>query len=129
MFKIFISSLIAENIILTRFLGMCSFLGTTNKEKNAIGMGLSVSFVMISSTFITYLINKYILIPTNSTYLQTITYILVIACFVQITELVIKKYFKKLSSFGLSLYLSLILTSSCPTISLIIFIGIDSLQR
>ena len=95
MFKIFISSLIAENIILTRFLGMCSFLGTTNKEKNAIGMGLSVSFVMISSTFITYLINKYILIPTNSTYLQTITYILVIACFVQITELVIKNLFLK----------------------------------
>lgn len=110
MFKIFISSLIAENIILTRFLGMCSFLGTTNKEKNAIGMGLSVSFVMISSTFITYLINKYILIPTNSTYLQTITYILVIACFVQITELVIKKYFKKLYK-SLDIYLPLIATN------------------
>ena len=118
MFKIFISSLIAENIILTRFLGMCSFLGTTNKEKNAIGMGLSVSFVMISSTFITYLINKYILIPTNSTYLQTITYILVIACFVQITELVIKKYFKKLYK-SLGIYLPLI-TTNCAVLGVVL---------
>ena len=65
---------------------------------------------LISSTFITYLINKYILIPTNSTYLQTITYILVIACFVQITELVIKKYFKKLYK-SLGIYLPLIATN------------------
>ena len=94
--SIFITALISENIILTKFLGICSFLGTSNKEKNAIGMGLSTTFVIIISTIITYLINKYILIPTNSEYLQTITFILVIACFVQITEIIIKRYFKDL---------------------------------
>ena len=96
LFSIFVTALITENIVLTKFLGICSFLGTSNKEKNAIGMGVSVTFVVLISTIITYLINKFILIPTSSTYLQTITFILVIACFVQITELVIKKYFKDL---------------------------------
>ena len=93
LFTIFMTSLITENDILTKFLGICSFLGSSNKEKNALGMGISVTFVVLISTIITYLINKFILIPTNSTYLQTITFILVIACFVQITELIIKKYF------------------------------------
>ena len=85
LFTIFMTALIAENVVLTKFLGICSFLGTSNKEKNAIGMGISVAFVVMISTILTYLINKSILIPTNSTYLQTITFILVIACFVQIT--------------------------------------------
>lgn len=118
LFSIFTTALIAENVILTKFLGICSFLGTSNKEKNAIGMGISVTFVTLISTILTYLINKYILIPTNSTYLQTITFILVIACFVQITEIIIKKYFKDLYK-SLGIYLPLI-TTNCAVFGIIL---------
>lgn len=118
LFTVFTTALITENVILTKFLGICSFLGTSNKEKNAIGMGLSVTFVVLISTILTYLINKFILIPTNSTYLQTITFILVIACFVQITELIIKKYFKDLYK-SLGIYLPLI-TTNCAVFGIIL---------
>ena len=118
LFTIFMTALIAENVVLTKFLGICSFLGTSNKEKNAIGMGISVAFVVMISTILTYLINKYILIPTNSTYLQTITFILVIACFVQITEIIIKKYFKDLYK-SLGIYLPLI-TTNCAVFGIIL---------
>lgn len=118
LFTIFVSALITENVILTKFLGICSFLGTSNKEKNALGMGISVTFVVLISTIITYLVNKFILIPTSSTYLQTITFILVIACFVQITELLIKKYFKDLYK-SLGIYLPLI-TTNCAVFGIIL---------
>lgn len=118
MFSIFFTSLILENVILTKFLGICSFLGTSNKEKNAVGMGISVTFVVLISTVFTYFINKYILIPTDSTYLQTITFILVIACFVQITELIIKRYFKSLYK-ALGIYLPLI-TTNCAVFGIIL---------
>lgn len=116
--SIFIAALLTENIVLTKFLGICSFLGTSNKEKNAVGMGISVTFVVLISTILTYLINKFILIPTNSTYLQTITFILVISCFVQITELIIKKYFKDLYK-SLGIYLPLI-TTNCAVFGIIL---------
>ena len=115
---IFITTLITENVILTKFLGICSFLGTSNKEKNALGMGISVTFVVLISTILTYLINKFILITTNSAYLQTITFILIIACFVQITELIIKKYFKDLYK-SLGIYLPLI-TTNCAVFGIIL---------
>ena len=118
MFEIFLTALIVENVILTKFLGICSFLGTSNKEKNALGMGISVTVVVLISTILTYLINKYILIPTSSTYLQTITFILVIACFVQIIELIIKKYFKNLYD-SLGIYLPLI-TTNCAVFGIIL---------
>ena len=125
LFSIFTTALIAENVILTKFLGICSFLGTSNKEKNAIGMGISVTFVTLISTILTYLINKYILIPTNSTYLQTITFILVIACFVQITELIVKKYFVSLYK-ALGIYLPLI-TTNCAVFGIILNNNLESL--
>lgn len=117
-FEIFMGALITENVILTKFLGICSFLGTSNKEKNALGMGISVTFVVLISTLLTYLINKFILIPTNSTYLQTITFILVIASFVQITELIIKKYYNNLYK-SLGIYLPLI-TTNCAVFGIIL---------
>lgn len=116
--SVFIMALITENVILTKFLGICSFLGTSNKKDNAIGMGICVTFVVLCSSIFTYLINKYVLIPTNSTYLQTITFILVIACFVQILELIIKRYFKKLhKDFGI--YLPLI-TTNCAVFGIVL---------
>jgi len=118
MSNIFITALIAENVVLTKFLGICSFLGTSNKEKNAIGLGISTTFVVLISTILTYLIDKYILVPTNTTYLETITFILVISSFVQITELIIKRYFKDLYK-SLGIYLPLI-TTNCAVFGIIL---------
>ena len=118
MSSIFITALIAENVILTKFLGICSFLGTSNKEKNAISMGLSTTFVVLFSTLLTYLINKYILIPSNSEYLQTITFILVISSFVQVTELIMKRFFKDIYK-SLGIYLPLI-TTNCAVFGIIL---------
>lgn len=118
MSSIFITALIAENVILTKFLGICSFLGTSNKEKNALSMGICTSIVVLCSTLLTYLINKYVLIPTNSTYLQTITFILVIASFVQINELIMKRYFKDIYK-SLGIYLPLI-TTNCAVFGIIL---------
>jgi electron transport complex protein RnfA len=115
---LFITSILSENIILNKFLGICPFLGTSKKENDAVGMGISVTFVIVISSIITYLINTYILIPTNTTYLQTLTFILVIASFVQITELVIKKYFKPLYK-SLGIYLPLIATN-CAVLGVIL---------
>ena len=66
--SLFIVSIFSGNIVLTKFLGMCSFFGTSNKRKNAIYMGISVTIVTVLSSIITYFVNKYLLIPTNTTY-------------------------------------------------------------
>ena len=91
--SLFIVSLLTENIVLTKFLGMCPFFGTSKAEKNALSMGLSVMIVVVLSSLITFLINKYVLIPTNTVYLRTIVFILVIAAIVQIVEIILKKYY------------------------------------
>ena len=114
--SLFVMSLLTQNIILTRFLGMCPFFGTSNKEKSAIGMGLSVTFVVTIASFITYLLYHYLLVPTNTTYLQTVLFILVIACMVQITEFIVKKYFSSLYKI-LGIYLALI-TTNCAVLGI-----------
>lgn len=108
--QIFITSAFTENIILTKFLGICPLIGTSKKESSAIGMGISVLIVMLISSIITYLIYNYILIPTNTIYLRTLLFILVISSMVQIIKTVIKKYFLKLDElFGI--FLPLIATN------------------
>ena len=87
---IFITSILTGNIILTKFLGICPFIGTSDREKNAIGMGISVSIVVTISSILTYLIYHYILVPTDTTYLKTIIFILIIASMVQVIELLLK---------------------------------------
>ena len=114
---IIISSALISNVVLSRFLGICPFLGVSNKVKNAKGMGLSVMFVVFISTMITFLINKYILessgiFNADLTYLQTIVFILVIATLVQLVEMVLKKYLKSLYN-ALGVYLPLITTNCC----------------
>lgn len=116
--SVFIGALLTENVILTKFLGICSFLGTSNKEKNAVSMGICVTFVTVISTIITNLLYNYVLVPTNSTYLKTMTFILVIACFVQITELIMKKFFKSLYK-SLGIYLPLI-TTNCAVFGIVL---------
>lgn len=108
--SIFITSFLTENIILTKFLGVCPFMGTSDKEKNAIGMGLSVILVVLMSSIVTYLIYNYILVPTDTTYLMTMMFILVISCMVQIMLLIIRRHFKHLYD-SLGIYLPLISTN------------------
>ncbi len=114
--SLFVASILTQNIILTKFLGICPFMGTSSKEKNALGMGIAVSFVVTLSSIITYLINYYILIPSDSGYLKTIVFILTIASLVQIVEIIIKRYSKTLYK-ELGIYLPLI-TTNCAVLGI-----------
>jgi len=111
---IFISGALINNVILSQFLGICSFLGISNKIKSAIGMGLAVIFVITSSSVICYFIYNYILAPLDLSYLNTIVFIAVIACLVQFVEMVIKKYSPALYN-ALGVYLPLI-TTNCAVL-------------
>lgn len=114
--SLFITSILTENIILTKFLGICPFMGTSKKEKTALKMGIAVMFVVVISSIITYLIYHLVLVKTDSTYLKTIMFILVIASLVQLLEMVIKKYNQKLyKAFGI--YLPLI-TTNCAVLGI-----------
>lgn len=114
--SLFISSFLTENIVLTKFLGICPFMGTSDKEKSAIGMGLSVTIVVTLSSIITYLLYHLVLKPNNTTYLMTIMFILIIACMVQIISIVIKKYYHNLYK-SLGIYLPLI-TTNCAVLGI-----------
>lgn len=114
--SLLISSILTENIVLTKFLGICPFMGTSDKEKNAIGMSLAVTLITILSSIITYLIYNYVLIPTNCEYLQTIMFIFVIACMVQAMLIIMKNKFRKLYN-SLGIYLPLI-TTNCAVLGI-----------
>jgi electron transport complex protein RnfA len=92
--NLFITSLLTENIVLTKFLGLCPFFGNSSKESNAATMGICVTLVTTISSIISYFINKYILIPTKTEYLSTLMFILVIASLVQILVLIMKSKYK-----------------------------------
>ena len=76
---IIVSAVFVNNILLSQFLGICPFLGVSNKVNTAIGMSAAVMFVMALSTLVTYIVNKYLLLQFNIEYMQTITFILLIA--------------------------------------------------
>ena len=86
---IIISTVFVNNIVFSQFLGICPFLGVSNKISTATGMGAAVIFVITIATLFTFLINEYILVPFNLAFLQTICYILVIAALVQNLEIVL----------------------------------------
>ncbi len=103
-----------NNFILSKFLGLCSFIGVSKETKPAVSMGLAVTFVITMSSIITWFIYRYLLIPFNLTYLRTISFILVIASFVQLVEMVIRKVAPALyKAFGI--YLPLI-TVNCAVL-------------
>lgn len=116
--SLFITSLLTENIVLTKFLGLCPFFGNSSKEKNAVSMGICVTLITTISSIITFFLNKYILIPTNTTYLKTLMFILVIASFVQILVLILKNKYKKVYK-NLGIYLSLI-TTNCAVLGVVL---------
>jgi electron transport complex protein RnfA len=88
---ILISAVFLNNFLLSRFLGLCSFIGVSKETKPAVSMGVAVTFVTTMASLITWLIYRFILIPNHLEYLRTISFILVIASFVQFTEIVIQK--------------------------------------
>ena len=89
--SLMISMVFINNFILSKFLGLCSFIGVSKETRPAVSMGLAVTFVTTLSSLITWLIYRYLLIPFNITYMRTISFILVIASFVQLVEMVIRK--------------------------------------
>lgn len=116
--NIFITALLTENVILTKFLGICPFVGTSNTRKSAISMGLSVMLVVTLSSIITFLLYHYLLVPTNTEYLKTVLFVLVIAAFVQLLEIILKRYFKSIHKM-LGIYLPLI-TTNCAVLGIVL---------
>lgn len=117
-FTILISTIFVNNYVLARFLGICPFLGVSNKTETATGMGIAVTFVVTLSSILTYAIHKFILVPGELVYLQTIVFILVIAALVQFVEMVMKKLSPTLYS-ALGVYLPLI-TTNCVVLGVAI---------
>jgi electron transport complex protein RnfA len=115
---IIISAIFVNNIVLTQFLGICPFLGVSKKLSTAIGMAGAVSFVMVLATIVTYLVQLYILSPLNIGYLQTITFILIIAALVQLVEIILKKVSPSLYQ-ALGVFLPLI-TTNCTILGVAI---------
>jgi Na+-transporting NADH:ubiquinone oxidoreductase subunit E len=116
---IFISAAFTDNILLTRFLGMCSCLGVSKKVDTSLGLGVAVIFVTACTSAINYLIYEYMLIPLGIEYLRLIIFIIVIAGFVQFVEMVIEKISMKLY-FALGIFLPLI-TVNCAILGTSLF--------
>jgi electron transport complex protein RnfA len=115
LFAIFISALLINNFVLSRFLGICSFLGVSKKVETATGMGAAVTFVMVLASTMAYLVFNYILVPLHIEYLYTLAFVLVIAALVQFVEMVIKKSSPDLYK-ALGIYLPLI-TTNCAVLA------------
>jgi len=110
LFALFMTSFLINNIILTKFLGMCPFLGVSRNRSSAIGMGLAVIFVILGASIFTYALYYLVLVRLNLEYMDLITFILVIAAFVQFVEMFLKKYSNALYK-ALGIYLPLITTN------------------
>ncbi|HAZ74011.1 MAG TPA: electron transport complex subunit RsxA [Rikenellaceae bacterium] len=115
---IIISAIFVNNILLSQFLGICPFLGVSNKLSTAVGMSGAVCFVITLSTVVTYLLNQYLLVPFGLTFLQTISFILVIAALVQMVEIILKKISPSLYQ-ALGIFLPLI-TTNCAVLGVAI---------
>lgn len=111
---VFLAAILTENYVLSKFLGICPFLGVSKKVNTALGMSAAVIFVMVLATAVTYPIYENILVPFGLDYLQTIVFILVIAGLVQLVEIILKKYMPPLYK-SLGIYLPLI-TTNCAVL-------------
>lgn len=113
---IFITYIFINNFILTQFLGLCPFIGVSKNSESAIGMGMAVTFVMGMASVISWLVYNFLLLPLNLTYLQTLSFILVIAALVQLVEMVIQKNSPSLYQ-ALGIFLPLI-TTNCAVLGI-----------
>lgn len=117
---IIISAVFVNNILLAQFLGVCPFLGVSNKVSTAVGMSGAVCFVMAVATLVTYLVQYYILVPLGIEFMQTIAFILVIASLVQMVEIILKKISPALYQ-ALGIFLPLI-TTNCAVLGVAILV-------
>ncbi|MDH8678351.1 electron transport complex subunit RsxA [Fusibacter bizertensis] len=115
-FTIMVSAILVNNFVLSRFLGICPFLGVSKQVETAFGMGMAVTFVMTLSGILTYLVNNYILVYFHLEFLQTAAFILVIASLVQFVEIVLQKMSPTLYQ-ALGVFLPLI-TTNCAVLGL-----------
>ena len=113
---ILLAGIFTGNMVLSKFLGICPFLGVSKKVSTAVSMGGAVTLVMVLSTAVTWPIQTYVLTPNGLDYLQTIVFILIIAALVQLLEILVKRFLKSLyNAFGI--YLSLI-TTNCAVLGI-----------
>ncbi len=120
---ILLSAMLVDNFVLSKFMGICPFLGVSKKLDSAVGMGAAVTFVMICATICTTLIYSLILVPMGLEYLKTFAFILIIALFVQLVEMILKKKVPSLYN-ALGVYLPLI-TTNCAVLGVTI-LNIDN---
>lgn len=123
LFIIMISAILTDNFVLSKFMGICPFLGVSKKTSSSLGMGAAVIFVMTCAAIVTYPIYTLILVPLSITYLKTIAFILIIALFVQLVEIVLKKVMPPLYN-SLGVFLPLI-TTNCAVLGVTI-LNIDN---
>jgi len=121
-FLIFFASIFTSNILLTNFLGMCSYLSVSRELKTAWGLGLAVVFVMTCTCAVNYFVYHYFLVPLEMEYLQFIAFIIVIAAFVQLVEMVVERVSDRLYA-GLGIFLPLI-TVNCAILGACLFMVI-----
>ncbi len=115
---ILLSAMLTDNFVLSKFMGICPFLGVSKKLDSAVGMGAAVTFVMVCATLCTYPIYTLVLVPMELTYLKTIAFILIIALFVQLVEMILKKKVPALYN-SLGVFLPLI-TTNCAVLGVTI---------
>ena len=115
---ILMTSVLVNNYVLNRFLGICPFLGVSKKLNQAVRMGVAVIFVMLLATLVTWPIQRFLLEPNDLGYMQTIIFILVIAALVQLVEIILKRYIPSLHK-ALGVYLPLI-TTNCAVLGVTI---------
>jgi Na+-transporting NADH:ubiquinone oxidoreductase subunit E len=116
---IFIAAIFTSNILLTNFLGMCSFLSVSKEVESSLGLGMAVVFVMTITSAINYAVYHFILVPLDIIYLQYIIFIIVIAAFVQLTEMVVER-FSPILYYSLGIFLPLI-TVNCAILGVSLF--------
>jgi electron transport complex protein RnfA len=122
LFGIFISALLINNILLIRFIGLCSFFGVSHQMDVSLGMSMAVIFVMTISSAVTWVLYHFILLPLNLEFLKISIFILVIASLVQLEELFLKKYIHNLYQ-ALGIYLPLV-TTNCAILA-VAFLHVD----
>ena len=121
-FAVFFASIFTSNILLTNYLGMCSFLAVSKEMKTSLGLGAAVTFVLAVTTPLNWLVYHYLLIPFNLEYLRFIVFIIVIAAFVQLTEMTLERYSEPLYQ-SLGIFLPLI-TVNCAILGASLFMVI-----
>ncbi|MBQ9154482.1 MAG: RnfABCDGE type electron transport complex subunit A [Solobacterium sp.] len=123
LFTLLISGILINNVVLTKFLGMCPFMGVSTKLSSAVGMGVAVIFVIFGSSVLAWLLYYYVLDPLDIEYMELITFILLIAAFVQFVEMFIKKNSPALYK-SLGIFLPLI-TTNC----VVLFVAQDNITQ